>query len=318
MIENALILKLVEEKMRIDEHNENLAEGEEKQTFDKAAELAKLNMKIQARKQAALNAQKQLNKEIDERITKQAFEANGYDFDTAKGDTVKDKIDYVSTLDAQMKYKDELKNDLEAQIGAASEEADIIKTGKIGATEVNINKDAIVSQASAQMQLSDLNNNNLLEDENVYNKEAQEIAKKVEYQRNNSAYSDDITAAKNRGKQAYKIDDKTERKAKVQETKQAIKDAKTTHKQGKKDTKQASSNAKKSKRENGQYIAGTVQSVSVSDQITQMVKQRESEKRTATTSSRSNSSVSRQQEVKNENTNVDSSTDIWSDPKRQL
>ena len=110
-----------------------------------------------------------------------------------------------------MKYKDELKNDLEAQIGAASEEADIIKTGKIGATEVNINKDAIVSQASAQMQLSDLNNNNLLEDENVYNKEAQEIAKKVEYQRNNSAYSDDITAAKNRGKQDYKIDDKTER-----------------------------------------------------------------------------------------------------------
>ncbi len=266
--------KLVEEKMKIDEYNDKLPEGEEKKQFDKAAELAKLNMKIQARKQAAANAQTKLNSAIDERTSREAFKANGFDFDKAEGESLSDKISYVSTYQAQQKFNDELRDKLTAQIGAAGDAADIVSTGKIGATAKEVNKDAVASQASAQMQLNDLDNGKLLSNDEEYRNEANKIAKQVEYQVVNSAFSEDITEANNKLKQAYKIQNKTARKNAVEQAKQEIENAKSTHEQVKQNGKQVIKNVKQEKRDNKQYIEAAGK-VLVSEQIAQMIKDRE-------------------------------------------
>ena len=175
---------LVKERHALDEANKKLeAEGKETVAFDatKDNQLKAYQAKISAKRAQIKSEKNKIDAAIKERAATNAMRKRGMDIDSAKGDTIDEKIANASKAKALQEHRNELEKTLNAAINTMSAEVnDTSKKSKIGSNETSrVNRDAARDQAAAMLQLSQLQNGEDVMDTNAAKKEVQEIVDKV-------------------------------------------------------------------------------------------------------------------------------------------
>ena len=150
---------LVQQKHDIEERNSKLGADDELEQMDKEAEskLLGYQMKINAKKTQLQNEAKALQNQISDRARRNAYHAEGLDYDAAKGKDEKEKLENASRIKAQNAHKDELEQVLTEAIKSASDDVNDVSLTKIGSKSGSrLNQDAVSSQAAAMLQLDQL------------------------------------------------------------------------------------------------------------------------------------------------------------------
>ena len=276
--------KLIAEQIKMDDDPLYLTKEERDAITNR---LQRLNFQINCKNQVVRSSKCNLDEEIDIRLTKKSFANKGYDYDSIDGDTKDDKIEYITKMTAQNKHKDELRKCLKDELEAAERQADLIKTGKIGATRTSVNTTAVSNRANIEFKLADLDNGEIVKD---HRKESEEIAKTIAHKYHNNDVSD-VAAAVGKDVVAHAHISKAKRAKDVAKARENTKEVVGNVVQNTAKNISTDFNVKKDKVVQSKNVTNAVKDPCISEQITFLVNQhRSAAASTATTSTSSSTS----------------------------